>query len=403
MADSDAFRASRAGFGGSMSNRSDLLAVLRGQRPERIPFIPIGFWDEKTMHKLVPPECWDENTASIPSDDPPRDRFSAEPRTEESRHRAIHMARYMDMAALGAGKGAVFPFGHGGPGEIQPKVVERTPQYKILEYEGGCRRKHHYNPHSIMYYHFPVRKESDLENLDLPDMKDPGRFQDIEPDCLCFKEAGFVPTGVIQGFFSGIHNSFMDFQDTMVNLLLKPDFMKRLTARLADMSLEAVEMLLDRGVEIINVCDDLGTAEGLLMSPSLFREFFLPWYEELTHRVHERRAYVHLHSHGNIAPLLPDLAAIGIDIINPFDWDENPNLPELVKRFGKHFIFCGGCVGDLYRHSLEEVELAIRRACGLSGIAERGYILTVSGITDDLSVDCWNVWRTIIHRAREEI
>jgi hypothetical protein len=386
-----------------MSNRDDILAVLKGEKPERIPFIPIGFWDEKTMHKLVPSECYDENTACIPSDEPPRERFSPEPRTEHSRKRAVRMAEYMDMATLGAGKGAVFPFGHGGPGEIQPEVIERTPEYKILEYEGGSRRKHGYNPHSIMYYHFPVHTEGDLQALELPDMKNPRRFQDIEPDCRYFKAAGFAATGVIQGFFSGIHNSFMVFQDTMVNLLLKPEFMTRLTKKLAEMSFDAVEMLLDRGVEIINVCDDLGNADGLLMSPELFREFFLPWYDELTRRAHKRGAFIHLHSHGNIAPLLPDLAAIGIDIINPFDWEENPNLQELVRRFGKHFVFCGGCVGDLYRHNREEVEFAIRRACDLSKMAERGYILSISGITDDLSVDEWNAWRDIVNRAREDV
>ncbi|HUX22785.1 MAG TPA: hypothetical protein VMW69_16235, partial [Spirochaetia bacterium] len=107
-----------------MSNRDDLLAVVKGERPERIPYIPIGFWDEKTMHKLVPPDCYDENTNYIPSDDPPNQRFADEPRTDESRDRAVRMARYMDMATIGAGKGGVFPFGHGGPGEIQPVVIE---------------------------------------------------------------------------------------------------------------------------------------------------------------------------------------------------------------------------------------------------------------------------------------
>ena len=339
-----------------MSNRDDLLAVLRGAKPERIPFIPIGFWDEKTMHKLVPANCYDENTECTPSDEPLRDCFSPEPRTRDSRERAVRMAQHMDMANLGAGKGNVFPFGHGGPGEIQPVVIERTPEYKILEYEGGCRRKHGYNPHSIMYYHFPVKTEQDVEKLRLPDMKDQIRYQDVEADCSFFKAAGFAAIGNIQGFFSGIHNSFMDFQDTMVNLLLKPEFMHTLAEVLAQMSLAAVDMLLDRGVEIINVCDDLGNADGLLMSPELFRAFFLPWYEQLVERVHRRGAFVHLHSHGNIAPLLPDLAAAGVDIINPFDWEENPDLHQLVRRFGKHFVFCGGCIGDLYRHSTAEVE-----------------------------------------------
>lgn len=385
-----------------MSNRDDLLAVLQGRRPERIPFIPIGFHDEKTMHKLVPAECWDQDTNSVPQDDPPRDRFSPQPRTREGRERAVRMAHYMDMATIGVGKGGVFPFGHGGPGEIQPEVIERAPEHKILEYEGGSRRRYGYNPHSIRYYNFPVASQEDLERLQLPDMRDPARFQDVEADSRLFRDSGFSPTGSIQGFFSGIHNSFMDFEDAMVNLLLQPAFMERLTRVLAEMSLQAVGQLMERGAEIIDVCDDLGNAKGLLMSPELFRRFFLPWYERLAQEVHRRGGFVHLHSHGNIAPLLPDLASIGVDIINPFDWEENPDLPEVVRRFGGEVVFCGGCVGDLYRHDLEEVRAIIRRACSLSRIAGRGYVLSVSGITDDLSLETWESWRQVFAEARED-
>jgi hypothetical protein len=209
----------------SMKNRENLIRVLSGQKPERIPLIFMGFWDERSMHKLAPPDCYDENTYYIPSDEPPRDSFSKEPRTRESRERAVRMADYLDMATLGTGKGGVFPFGHGGPGEIQPVVIERVEGYKILQYEGGHRRKFNYDPHSIRFYHFPVRDEEDLDVLELPDMKDPARFSDIEEDGLFFREKGYMATGAIQGFFSGIHNSFMDFEDTLANLLLKPAFM----------------------------------------------------------------------------------------------------------------------------------------------------------------------------------
>jgi len=386
-----------------MSHRDDLLNVLAGRRPERIPCIHFGFWDEKSMHKLAPADTYDENTLDTPCDEPPRDGFSPAPRTRESRERAVRMAGYLEAASIGVGKGGVLSFGHGGPGEIQPRVIERTSRHKVLEYEGGHRREVQFNPHSIRYFHFPVKEEKDLETLRLPDMRDPRRFQDVAEDSRFFKAAGFAPTGSIQGFFSGIHNSFMDFQDTMVNLLLKPELMKRLTERLALMSLAAVEMYLERGVEIIDVCDDLGNASGLLISPQLVRAFFLPWYEELVRLVHSRGAWVHLHSHGNIAPVLADFVGIGTDIINPFDWEENPGLPELVKKYGDRVVFCGGSVGNLQDYSLEEAQAIIRRACGLAKIAKRGYVLMGNAGIDSLSRQEWEAWRRISRQAREEM
>ena len=103
-----------------MSNRDDLFKVLSGEKPERIPCVHFGFWDEKAMHKLAPADCYDENTLSILSDDPPAVNYSNEPRTRESRNRAVRMAQHLDMAAIGVGKGGVTSFGHGGPAEIQP-------------------------------------------------------------------------------------------------------------------------------------------------------------------------------------------------------------------------------------------------------------------------------------------
>ena len=384
-----------------MNNRDDLLGLLSGRKPDRIPFIFMGFHDEKAMHKLAPADCYDENTYYIPQDDPPRDRFAPEPRTDESRERAVRLAGHLDMATIGVGKGGVLPFGHGGPGEIQAAVVERTPQSKILEYEGGHRTRHNYDPHSIHYYGFPLASEADLEHLELPDMRAPDRFRDIADDVRCFNQAGYATTGTIQGFFSGIHNSFMSYEDTLANLLLEPEFMARVTEVLARMSLDAVEMLLARGVEIINVCDDLGNADGLIISPDLFRSCFLPWYEELVHLVHARGGYVHLHSHGNIRQIIPDLVSIGVDILNPFDWDETPDLPELVEEFGRDVVFCGGTVGNLSEFGLDEVAHIARRACRLAERAERGYILMTTGAMDTLSREDWQAWLTIFTEARE--
>ncbi|NOY10148.1 MAG: hypothetical protein GXP33_15045 [Spirochaetes bacterium] len=383
-----------------MSNREDFLRVLNGEKPERIPLITSGFWSERAIHKFAPSKCYDENIYYLPSDDPPEKTFSNEPRNEQSRRRAVNMAEYMDMATIGVGKGGVFPFGHGGPGEIQPVVIERTDQYKIVEYEGGHKRRIDFYPHAIKYFDFPVKEEGDMEKLELPDMSDPDRFKDIQEDSKYFKDAGFVPTGSIQGFFSGIHNSFMDFSTTMMNLVLKPDFMKKFTRILAEISLKAAEMYLERGVEVIDVCDDFGTAEGLLLSPELIRKYFIPWYEELAHLIHKYGAFLHLHSHGNIGSIMPDIIAAGVDIVNPFDRAENPNLTDLVKKYSGKVVFCGGMVGDLYRYSIDKVEIFTKRACKLSKTAGYHYIFMATEAPEELALKDWEKWRQIFKRER---
>ncbi len=106
----------------------------------------------------------------------------------------------------GRGKGGLLSFGHGGPGEIQPVVIERTTEFKILQYEGGHKRRINFEPFSVRLFDLPLKTEEDFERLELPDMRNPKRFQDIEEDCRVLTEADFVPAGSVQGFFSGIHS-----------------------------------------------------------------------------------------------------------------------------------------------------------------------------------------------------
>ena len=383
-----------------MGRRDDFFRVLAGEKPERIPLISFGFWNEKAMRKLAPADCCDENMLPLISDDPPRDAFSQDQRTQNSRECAVRMGAFLDTSSIGVGKGGLLSFGHGGPGEIQPVVIERTSDYKILQYEGGHKRQVNFEPHSVRFFDFPVKTEQDLDHLELPNMRDPARFKDIAEDCRVFRQADFVPAGSIQGFFSGIHNSFMDFQDTLENLLLKPDFITRVTERFARMSLDATEMLLERGVEVINVCDDLGTSENMLISPRVFRRFFLAWYEELTHIVHAKGKFIHLHSHGNIAPIVPDLAAIGIDIVNPFNWNENPSLTELIEKYGDQIVFCGGLEGNMTIDDLNAHERIVKRACGLGKRARRGYMLLGPSVNAAASTEQYRAWQNILANCR---
>jgi uroporphyrinogen-III decarboxylase len=54
---------------------------------------------------------------------------------------------------------------------------------------------------------------------------------------------------------------------------------------------------------------------GLLISPALWREFFRPRYARLFGRCRELGIATFLHSCGHILEIMPDLADIGLDIL----------------------------------------------------------------------------------------
>ena len=356
--------------------RDNLLALLHGEKPEQTPHFLMGFWNEQAAQTLLPAECWDERSSCILSDHPPLDAYPETPRTEENRQHVINLGRYLGNACLGVGDGGHMMFGHGGPAEIMPRVIERTSEYKILQYEGGHKRHINFSPHSIDYFDFPVNKPQDLDSLSLPDMADPERYRDIRADAEAYRQAGFMPSASIQGFFSGIHNSFMDMENTLINLLADPGFIKELAQKLAAMNFQAVEMVMDRGVEMIDICDDLGNRDGLLMSPDLFRRFFFDMIRDLCDLVHSKGGWVHFHSHGNIEKMMPMLIDCGIDMINPFDLKEIADIDALFRAFGDKVIFVGAYNTDACAWPLEDMRSHLTSSVARARAAcSRGYAM----------------------------
>ncbi|MDD4891965.1 MAG: uroporphyrinogen decarboxylase family protein [Phycisphaerae bacterium] len=90
--------------------------------------------------------------------------------------------------------------------------------------------------------------------------------------------------------------------------------------------------------------DDFGTQIGPLVSPAMFRELVLP---HLARRIRHIRqftdaAFFH-HSCGAIRPLIPDLIAAGVQILNPIQPRAAGMEPAGLKRdFGGQLTFYGG-------------------------------------------------------------
>jgi len=146
--------------------------------------------------------------------------------------------------------------------------------------------------------------------------------------------------------------------------------------RLGTWNLRAAENLLRCGVDVITFCDDLGSDRSLLMSPALYRRFFLPWHQQLAELCHRYSALLHMHSHGNINLILPDLYAAGIDLLNPNDPDEGMDLAALKRAYGDRITFVGGLHKKFFAWEFAEQVRTIPR---LVADADGGLILMDAG------------------------
>jgi uroporphyrinogen decarboxylase len=119
-------------------------------------------------------------------------------------------------------------------------------------------------------------------------------------------------------------------------------------------------------IDIIQFNDDLGMQTGPQISVKMSREFFHPRYRWLWERSKElSEAKIMLHSCGGISPLLPDLIAAGLEILQPVQTSARGMEPEKLKReFGKDLcLWGGGCdtQGILCRGTPAQVMEDVRR------------------------------------------
>jgi uroporphyrinogen decarboxylase len=133
----------------------------------------------------------------------------------------------------------------------------------------------------------------------------------------------------------------------LMDLIECPGKVEALLDRLTEMHLGNLDKFLDAVegyVQIIQMGDDLGTQLAPQISPQMYRRFFKPRHKLIFERVRRRSGlHLFLHSCGAIAPLLPDLIEIGVEIINPVPTSARGMEAEnLKRRFGKDLTFWGG-------------------------------------------------------------
>ncbi len=191
-----------------------------------------------------------------------------------------------------------------------------------------------------------------------------------EPYALLY---GFADVWQRPGLVRGWEGMFVDMAE-------RPDWVHFLCRRFTDFYREdytrAAEATSGR-IDLYLLISDLGSQAGPLISLPMFREFVAPYLKEMIDLIHGLGGRVLYHSCGCIARFIPDLVALGVDILDPIQPVAPEMAPERLKAdFGDRLCFHGGI--DMQRllpsGTPEQVRAEAGRYCATLG-AGGGYIL----------------------------
>jgi len=247
-----------------MTNRSRFLAVLNGEKADRLPCIEWAGWWDKTI-----------------------DRWAAEePACPVGQH-ALFEHLGLDMHHQywysPRGRGCPGPAVHGGP---------------VIENEGDFKR--------ILPYLF---QEEGLRRLKrwLVDLKDRHGRGEI---ALWFTLDGFFwfPRTLL-----GIENHLYAFYD-------QPELMHEINRRLAEHYKKAIAVIYDvLTPDFMTFGEDMSYNHGPMLSKEFYDEFMAPYYAEIVPPVKQRGTKVLIDSDGDVEPLIPWFAEAGIEGVLPLE------------------------------------------------------------------------------------
>jgi uroporphyrinogen decarboxylase len=221
-----------------------------------------------------------------------------------------------------------------------------------------------------------ARSFSDLEAFDWP-----------TPDCIDRSELPkqcreFEQHALLYGFADVWQRPALvrGWEEFFIDLIERPAWAHYLCRKFTDFYLEdytrAAEITQGR-IDLYLLISDLGSQKGPLISKLMFGEFVAPYLREMIDRIHQLGGKVLFHSCGSIAPLIPELIALGVDVLDPIQPIGPAMQPEALKSaFGSQLCFHGGIdMQNLLPHgTLSQVRTEVRRFCEVLGAGD-GYIL----------------------------
>ena len=234
----------------------------------------------------------------------------------------------------------------------------------------------------------PLSDWSALDTFNWPDPDTEAFYEGMEKK-FQDSEDKYILTGIFMLLFERIH-SLRGFENTLLDFYLEREKIEALADRIVDYNIKIIKNISERFPEKLqgfHFTDDWGSESALLINPELWREFFKPRYQKIFDAVKEAGWHVWMHSCGRINEIIPDLLALGVDVLN-LEQPRALGIEEIGERFAGKVCFSTGC--DIQRTMPHEELAYIRREAKLLidkwATDAGGFILTDDENGDDLGV-----------------
>jgi uroporphyrinogen decarboxylase len=348
-----------------MNPRENVLAAMRRQNPERVPF---GLSFTPPMYDLFvektgahsPAEYWDFDA---------RWTYFRSP-SEKAEYKAyfpegLPEGSWIDEWGIGNVPGSMFHFA---------KMIAPLGNAQSVD--------------EILSYPLP-----DFTRLEC--------WQPIESDVSEYRGRGYAVGAGLEMTIFEVSWYLRGMENLMSDMLQNPDMATALLDRITEIRIFQAQTVARIGVDVMALGDDISMQTGMLMSPRMWRKWFKPRLAAVIAAAREVKPdiLVQYHTDGDCRAVIPELIEVGVDILNPIQ-PECMDPVEIKQQYGDRLSFSGtiGTQSTMPHGTPEEVRAAVKRMVATVGAGGGLFLAPTHVIEPDVP---WENVLAFVDAARE--
>ena len=191
-----------------------------------------------------------------------------------------------------------------------------------------------------MAFH-PLADERVVASYAPPDPDRPELYKEAEWVIRNFKHEYWIVGVTVTTIFETAW-ALRGYERLLSDFVLNPELAECILDIPYRFHLAAAKRLVEMGVDMVWIGDDVGAQNRMLISPALWRKFLKPRLAEFIASLKNINPQVKVayHSDGMIEPIIPELIEIGLDVLNPIQ-PACMDPAKLKQAYGDRLCFWG--------------------------------------------------------------
>jgi len=187
----------------------------------------------------------------------------------------------------------------------------------------------------------PLSDDKNLDDYHSPDPNLPELYVDAQKTIANYKDQYWI-VGVTVTTIWETAWALRGLEQLMMDLVINPELANKILDVPFKYHLTAAKKLVELGVDMIWIGDDVGSQKGMIMAPDMWRTFLKPRMLEFVATIKgiNPNLTVAYHCDGNLYPIINDLIEVGIDVLNPIQ-PACMDPAKLKTEFGDRLCFWG--------------------------------------------------------------